>query len=89
MRGSSGAGTQWVKIQNARVSDGRRTKTTDIVDLWRRRCPGDRDPSCMAAHDDESAYDYFKQSSPNFVDYFLEPSVAWFTGYDRQDYSLA
>lgn len=49
----------------------------------------DHDPVSAAGIDNAAAAAFFRKLSPRFVDYFLEPSVAYFTGLGGDDYSLA
>ena len=48
-----------------------------------------RDPVTAADFDDQNACAYFREYSPAFVNYFLEPSLSFFCGYGEEDYSLA
>lgn len=49
----------------------------------------DRDPTSAVDLDTVSACDYFREYSPTFVDYVLEPIMQMFCGYGEEDYSLA
>lgn len=49
----------------------------------------DRDPTSAVDLDTVSACDYFREYSPTFVDYVLEPIMQMFCGYGKDDYSLA
>lgn len=57
--------------------------------LRQRMQKGNDDPVSAAALDTVSACDYFRQYSPDFVDYILEPVMNMFCGYGEDDYSLA
>jgi oxygen-dependent protoporphyrinogen oxidase len=48
-----------------------------------------RDPTTAADLDTISAVAYFRQKSPFFADYLLEPIMQTFCGYGEDDYSLA
>lgn len=47
------------------------------------------DITSVVAYDNVDACDYFRQYSPTFVDYFLEPCISLFCGYAPGDFSLA
>lgn len=48
-----------------------------------------RDPTSAADLDTIAACDYFRQKSPFFADYLLEPIMQTFCGYGNDDFSLA
>ncbi len=48
-----------------------------------------RDPVTAAKFDEQNACEYFREHSPKFVEYFLEPCLSLFCGYGEEDYSLA
>jgi oxygen-dependent protoporphyrinogen oxidase len=48
-----------------------------------------RDPTTAVDLDTISACAYFREHSPQFVDYVLEPTMAMFCGYGEDDFSLA
>lgn len=48
-----------------------------------------RDPTSAVVHDHLDACAYFRDLSPAFVDYVLEPTMQMFCGYGEGDYSLA
>lgn len=47
------------------------------------------DPSLAAELDTVAACEYFREHSPTFVDYLMEPIMQHFCGYSEDDYSLA
>lgn len=58
--------------------------------LARQMASGDpRDPVSAADYDDVNACAYFREYSPEFVKYFLEPHLSCFCGYGEEDFSLA
>jgi oxygen-dependent protoporphyrinogen oxidase len=61
-----------------------------LPQLFRQLASNDpRDPVSAAEYDEVAACAYFRQSSPEFVNYFLEPSLAAICGYGEEDFSLA
>ncbi len=48
-----------------------------------------RDPTSAAVFDTETACDFFRKHSPNFVDYVLQPALDGYCGYGEEDFSLA
>lgn len=47
------------------------------------------DPTCAIDLDTQNACEYFRNHSPDFVNYILEPVMNQFCGYGENDYSLA
>jgi oxygen-dependent protoporphyrinogen oxidase len=48
-----------------------------------------RDPTTAVEFDTETACDFFRKYSPNFVDYVLQPALDGYCGYSEEDFSLA
>ncbi len=48
-----------------------------------------RDPTTAVEFDTETACDFFRKHSPNFVDYVLQPALDGYCGYSEEDFSLA
>jgi oxygen-dependent protoporphyrinogen oxidase len=48
-----------------------------------------RDPTSAVQFDTQTACDFFRKHSPNFVDYVLQPALDGYCGYSEEDFSLA
>jgi oxygen-dependent protoporphyrinogen oxidase len=48
-----------------------------------------RDPTGAVEFDDQTACDFFREHSPSFVDYVLQPALDGYCGYGEEDFSLA
>ena len=89
-----------VTFDNFEIQDALKTSIIPLTEklalgrvlprLARQLASGDpRDPVSAADYDDVNACDYFRDYSPEFVNYFLEPNLSFFCGYGEEDFSLA